>query len=273
MREFNLKIENALKVDSSAGNLLKWCIKDSNNNTLYIKTSTFNEYNSIWLYESYSELIVCRLLKDLGITNVVMYYPCKINLNNGVSTFGCYSKSFLGNNEKYISIANLVKTGKVIDTYSFEGYEGYERCIKDIGTVCGIDYRNELDKIIEVDYLTLNCDRHLGNLGFIYNYRTAKFNIAPIFDNGNALFSLKDISEMDYSTALDSYVTSKPFYNRHEMQVRMISEKIDFRYNIDKTLKYIDSLKSLGLDKHRAEFIKQLLKIRLKMLYDKNNSI
>ena len=34
----------------------------------FIKTSTYNEYNNIWLYESYSEIIVCRLLKELKRT-------------------------------------------------------------------------------------------------------------------------------------------------------------------------------------------------------------
>ena len=66
IKTFNLKISEAMKADSSAGNLLKWTLS-INGKQVFIKTSTYNEYNNIWLYESYSEIIVCRLLKELGI--------------------------------------------------------------------------------------------------------------------------------------------------------------------------------------------------------------
>lgn len=41
--------------------------------------------------------------------------------------------------------------------------------------------------LLEVDSLFFNIDRHFNNFGLIYNKRTQKYDIAPIFDNGFSL--------------------------------------------------------------------------------------
>jgi hypothetical protein len=268
MRQFNLSIGNALQVDSSMGNLLKWHIKTETED-LYIKTSTYNKYNNIWLYESFSELIASRLFKEMGVNNVTMYYPCEINLDNGIKTIGCYSHSFLKDNEKYISLAHLNKNS-IISNYMMAGYNGYCQCIEEIYKTLNIEYKNELDKILELDYITMNEDRHTGNLGFIVDMTTNKWRLANIFDNGNSLFSLKDVSEFNYSHQLDEYVKSKPFYWQHSQQLGMINNKLNFNYNIQSTLDYLDSLVKFGLDKHRISFIKQLIITRIKDIEIKN---
>ena len=264
MREFNLKLSDAVTSNSSDGQLLKWNI-NIGKESLYIKSSSFNEFNRCWLYESYSELIVCRLLKELGNTNMVMYYPCKINLDNNTTIFGCYSKSFLKEDEKYISIAHICKVGQLQDKYTFEGYTGYTALINDIQTKYGINIKEFLDENIEIDYITLNQDRHLGNLGIIYNYRTNTLRPAPIFDNGNSLFSTSDISQFMYDTTLDEYIKAKPFYYKHHMQIQLVKNRKYRGKNINKTLSYVDRLQQYGLDKHRIEFIKTLLTNRINM--------
>ena len=266
MRTFSLKVKDALVVDSSAGNLLKWKVVE-NGKTLFIKTSTFSNINfkNEWMYESYSEVIVCRLLRELGIDNVVKYYLCKINLDNGLSTIGCYSYSFLKQNEKYVSLAHLHKIAK-LRNYMFEGYNGYIQCIQDVANALGIEYKDELDKIITVDWITLNEDRHTGNFGFIYNYRDKRFSIAPIFDNGNSLFSLKHVEGLNYSEQLDQYAKSKPFYYLHELQLKMIGKPYKINKNIIEIYAYIDKLVNYGLPKERAQFIKELISTRLSKL-------
>lgn len=272
MREFYLSIKDAVEADSSAGSLLKWLVVE-NGKEIYVKTSTYNTSNlkGTWMFESYSELIACRLFKELGLDNkeVVMYYPCKIHLDNGETTIGCYSYSFVGPDEKYISLANLHKCGK-LRNYMFEGYNGYVNCINDIKQVINIEYKNELDRIITLDYLTLNEDRHTGNFGFIYNYKTKKFRIAPIFDNGASMFSTKFIEGMTYSTYLDNYVKSKPFYYKHEIQLDMLDKPFKLQYKEPvNTYKYISDLEKIGLNKERQEFIMQLISSRLNRLLHK----
>jgi hypothetical protein len=235
MRQFNLNIDSALKADSSMGSLLKWHIVNNKEN-LFIKTSTFNSYNNIWLYESYSELIASRLFREMGVDNATLYYPCIINLDNGIKTFGCYSHSFLKDNEKYISLAHLHKN-RVISNYMMQGYDGYKQCIVETNNILKIDYKDELDKILELDYITMNTDRHTGNLGFIVNMSTGKIRIANIFDNGNSLFSFKDVSQLEHNHNLDMYINSKPFYSLHSQQLSMIDNKIDIQLQNTKNIR------------------------------------
>ena len=237
IKEFNLSISEGIEQTSSMGNLLKWI-----NDNRYIKTSTYNNFNNLWLYESYSELICCRLFKELGVSNVLMYYPCKINLDPGISTFACYSQNFLKDEEKLLSIASILKSRHIVDKYSFNGYQGYTSLLHDIKAITGIDYEAELNTILELDYITLNQDRHLGNLGFIFNLKTKQFRIAPVFDNGSSLFSMYDVSQFSYDRTLDRYVKAKPFNFKHSIQVQYIGDRVFQGKSIDKTLSYIDKL-------------------------------
>jgi hypothetical protein len=54
----------------------------------------------------------------------------------------------------------------------------------------GIDNaKEEVDKMIILDYLIRNTDRHVGNFGVLRNSQTLKWEkIAPVFDNGNSLW-------------------------------------------------------------------------------------
>lgn len=266
MREFNLRVDTALVMTSSMGNLLKWIIVE-NGKTIYVKSSTYTNVNfkHEWMYESYSEVIVSRLAKELGIENVVQYYLCKIHLDNGITTIGCYSYSFLKEDEKYISIGYLDKTG-ILENYTLRGYDGYVECVRDIHNKFHIDYEIELKKIITLDYITLNEDRHLNNFGFIYRLKDRRLRIAPIFDNGNSLFALKHIEEFKYSKNLERHLICKPFCNKHSAQLRMIGTKPKINSNIENALKYIKNLERQGLNKQRVNFIQDMLSSRVQEL-------
>jgi hypothetical protein len=49
--------------------------------------------------------------------------------------------------------------------------------------------REEIDKMIMLDYIIRNTDRHVGNFGILRNAETLKWEkIAPVFDNGNSFW-------------------------------------------------------------------------------------
>ena len=49
--------------------------------------------------------------------------------------------------------------------------------------------KQDVDAMLQFDYLINNTDRHFGNFGFIRNVNTLEFQgVAPIFDNGNSLW-------------------------------------------------------------------------------------
>lgn len=53
----------------------------------------------------------------------------------------------------------------------------------------GLDIKEYLQNILWLDCITLNDDRHFGNLGFICNTSSGEIKASPIFDNGSALLS------------------------------------------------------------------------------------
>jgi len=65
-------------------------------------------------------------------------------------------------------------------------YEDYISSCEKMGLK---NVRCELDKMIVIDYLIRNTDRHSGNYGILRNSETLKWEkIAPLFDSGNSLW-------------------------------------------------------------------------------------
>ena len=48
-------------------------------------------------------------------------------------------------------------------------------------------FRQYLNILVQLDLLVLNTDRHMNNIGVIYNSVTNTFRFAPIYDNGQSL--------------------------------------------------------------------------------------
>ncbi len=268
MKKFKVSSSEAVLSTSSNGNLMKWEVVE-NNKTIFIKTSSIDRQSLAlkWMYEAYSEVICSRLFKELGVENVVQYYLCEIIIDNNIKTIGCYSYSFLKDNEQLVTLAHLNKIGKLAN-YATLGYDGYERCIRDVTKLTGIDYKTELDKILTLDFIVLNQDRHLGNIGLIYNRASKKIKSQYIFDNGDSLFATKYIDDMQYVSGLDSYLRAKPFNISHLEQLKYT--KLDglkhMNLDISNTLKFIDTLEDKGLPKGRIKFIKSLLMTRINYL-------
>ena len=268
MRTFKVNYRDAVCNSSSNGNLLKWEVVE-NNKHIFIKTSSIDRQSLTlnWMYEAYSEVICSKLFKELGADNVVQYYLCKIIIDNNYETIGCYSYSFLKDNEQQVTLANLNKACR-ISNYATMNHEGYLRCIDEVSKIAGLNYKTELDKILTLDFIVLNQDRHLGNLGLIYNKATRKLSVQDIFDNGDSLFASKYIEGMQYSTRLDSYLRSKPFNYSHLEQLKYTNFDYVKHLNLDisNTLSFIDTLENKGLNRKRIKFIKDLLITRVNYL-------
>ena len=61
-----------------------------------------------------------------------------------------------------------------------------------------------------LDYLIVNQDRHLGNFGIIRDVETLKWlKIAPNFDSGQAMYSQKEIYEMNFENTTGCFFNDK----------------------------------------------------------------
>lgn len=264
---FELSIDNALKNGATYGFFLKWRIK-YNNKYIWVKTSNYIELLNTWLWESYSEIIAYYLGQDLGIKNILKYYPCVVSINNQ-KLFGCYSYDFNEPKESFVSIGRL-QTLKLVDTRRFylELDSGYESLLRQLKNNLGIDYKDELDNILLFDSVILNTDRHFGNFGFRYNRETNKWRKAPIFDNGCSLYS-GTYKQGDFNNLLTCEIESLPFKSIHleQLQYTKYRNGLNRDINISRTFKTIDDLEiNFGLTANRANFIKSLLIERIKVL-------
>ncbi len=87
------------------------------------------------------------------------------------------------------------------------------------------DIKQSLDKMLVVDYIMLNEDRHFNNFGIIRNADTLEWlDAAPIYDTGSSLGWNK------LSSKLSKEVTCKPFKKTHDDQLKLVAsfDWIDF---------------------------------------------
>lgn len=139
--------------------------------------------------EGLAEYLVSVLLScsNLNQTEYVAYEYCKIN-----HRLGCRSKSFSENGYEFISFHSLYMliTGKEnLSDYLYTFHEPKERLqyLLEIAKAFHVtDIADYLKKILYLDMLIANHDRHMSNIGILLNSHGEARN-APIFDNGLSL--------------------------------------------------------------------------------------
>lgn len=107
----------------------------------------------------------------------------------GVSTTGsnlCYSYSFLKEGESFIPLYDAIRALKP-KWSEFTDFDGKLEYINSVYKgVLGHSYKRWLLRVLTLDVMFRNTDRHLSNLGFIADGQ-GNLRLAPIFDNGLAL--------------------------------------------------------------------------------------
>lgn len=132
--------------------------------------------------ESDAEVITSIILSCSDIDSYVDY--SKLRVNNRPA---CKSKSFLNENEMFISFEDLYYKRKhqslTNDIRAFSSVESrYWFVLEQMQEFTGLYLRSYLDNNLALDLLTMNPDRHFNNLGVIVT--ESGYRRAPIFDNG-----------------------------------------------------------------------------------------
>ena len=98
----------------------------------------------------------------------------------------CLSRSFLKEGESFIPLYDAIRALKPKEQ-EFMDFEGKLEYIDSVYKgVLGYSCKQWLLKVLTLDVMFRNTDRHLSNLGFIAD-RQGNLRITPIFDNGLAL--------------------------------------------------------------------------------------
>lgn len=176
------KIEGTAIRTSSKGNQNKWFDKG-----IWYKEDSLG-------YEALAEIVVSRLLKKTNAGPFVCYKYENLVRNEKIF-HGCSSENFLQpEDDKIVSIERLFQSFRGISAakfiVQFENTEDRIRYIvENTEQITGLaHFGNYLRKILTIDTLFLNEDRHLHNIAVIQR-KDGTYRECPVFDHGAALFS------------------------------------------------------------------------------------
>ena len=107
---------------------------------------------------------------------------------NIYSTYLCASEDFKKRGESKIALDDYYRTN------AQKGESHYDFCVRE-------GWKEYIDRMIAVDYLILNRDRHGANIEVLRNSRAHTLRIAPLFDHGLSLLyscmSDNDVEQFD----------------------------------------------------------------------------
>ena len=190
--------------------------------------------------EPYNEVIASVIMRRLGIPHV----PYTLMFDGGEPLSVC--DDFLSVETEFISAWRVFHSQMMRDSDS--EFTHILRCCDSLGIV-GV--RSEIEKMLTLDYIIANEDRHYNNFGFVRNANTLEWiGFAPIFDSGTSLWH--------NSLDIGSERKCQPFYQSHDEQLRLISDLCWFDIgalnNVDREIADILS-RSLLIDKTRRNAI------------------
>ena len=224
----------------------------------YYKLSTYT--NSVIGHEAINEVIVSRLLDQLGIPHI------QYNLHNALitvdgSTFPtalCSSKEFKVPGETKTTMEKYFKSNRInpketpIEFMRRVGFEEY------------------LNQMLFVDFLIINRDRHGSNLEVLSSGNATR--IAPLFDHGLSLvapqqFDLQAVQNFDpmQDKEVNNFFGTKSLFEN----LRFISKPIQVataQINFDVLFMDIDTF----LSEHHLNKIQDIIERRLEYAKQKN---
>ena len=188
-----------------------------------IKTSSSGFSNTG--FEPYSELYAYQVARTMGV-NAIPYSLTK----DLKKTLCSRCELFTSKEYSYMPVGQLVKRGGM-------------SAIRAYYATLGQEFVDALDDMIVFDAVICNTDRHFGNFGVLIDNATNRIaKPAPLFDHGNALFSLGGPDLWEDETAFRTYADSllpvayDSFFEeaatvmqpRHH---RMLRKLLDFRFD------------------------------------------
>ena len=190
--------------------------------------------------EGLCEYLASKLLSftDLKENDYIVYTQGLIN-----GKTGCRSKNYLNHGEEFITFYRLYynEYGKSLAEVLAQMETMEERIEYTCSFVkkqTDLDVRSYLSKIITLDRIILNEDRHVNNLAVIGS--GDGFSLAPIFDNGRSLLTAN--VSVNWNFDIKEHVRrviAKPFSGSHKAMFDYLGE--GFILDFKGALKWLNS--------------------------------
>ena len=206
--------------------------------------------------QPFNEVIASAVARRLRIPHV----EYKLLWDDGVPF--CVCEDFIDTKTELISAWRIMQSVKRENGVSV--YRHYINCcerfgVKDIGPA--------VDKMIVLDYIIANEDRHQNNFGLIRDPDSLTWlGAAPIFDSGTSLGYDKLAGQILSGRDIEC----KPFKKRHEDQIKLVTsfDWIDFDAlsGVDEEIREILSAAGKFVDDERREAIIESVQGRISAL-------
>ncbi|MBQ2988800.1 MAG: excisionase [Clostridia bacterium] len=173
-------------------------------------------------------------------------------------------EDFLDENTELIPAWRVMMTQKKSNGTSV--YQHFVNCCESLGIGNVTAF---LDRMITLDYIIANEDRHFNNFGLLRNAETlAWLGMAPIYDSGSCLGYDKSPADI----RLEKGIICKPFKNHHTEQLRLVQsfDWLDLsgldgiEYAIKEIL--LQDTDGIGMDAERVNAVTRSVRRRIERL-------
>lgn len=226
-------------------------------------------------YESLAEVLVSKLLDRSELSYpFVRYEPVQIEYKEQVIS-GCVSEDFLKKNEILIPVEKLYRQymgeSLAIRLTDFEEVtERIQYMVEQVERITEIEgFGKYITVMLEIDAFFVNEDRHTNNIAVIYNEKTQRYSLSPLFDQGLCIFADTSVDyplELSYEACLEK-IESKPFSMDFDIQLEAAEElygtQIDFNFNIEDVNAILDSVDGM-YSEEICNRIRELLRYQIR---------
>jgi hypothetical protein len=242
---------NLFSPDSSLNGMLKkrWKIIDGKRYLVKGGTSDIQQ-------EPFNEVIASKIMERLDIDHV------SYDLIQYDGKYYSICECMIDKDTELLSADYVLHYLKKPE--NINSYEHYINTCEKMGIK---NARSELEKMIMIDYVIANTDRHHNNFGIIRDANTLNWiKLAPIYDSGTSLWNTRLNINPDEETH------SSSFTDLAETNERLIKTVKDFNLGKIEKLNGIEKvyakilLKNVSIDKNRRNKLSLGLNRRIKML-------
>jgi len=160
--------------------------------------------------QTFNEVIATEIMQRLSIRHV----PYTLTWDGGEPYSVC--EDFVDADTELVPAWRIMQTRKKDNNSSV--YRHFLNCCDALGAG---DMTSALDRMIVLDYIIANEDRHLNNFGLLRNAETLEWlGFAPIYDSGSSLGYDKRVMQI----RRQSDIVCKPFKKTHSDQIKLVSD-------------------------------------------------
>ena len=189
--------------------------------------------------QPFNEVIATKIMELLDIPHV----DYSVAWDQGVPYSVC--EDFVTRDTELVPAWRILKVLKKSNTDA--QYQHLLKCCAVLGIQNVVEF---LDRMIVLDYIIANEDRHLNNFGAIRDANTLEWiGMAPIYDSGSSL----GFDKLPQQMKSEKEVDCKPFKKHHIEQLGLVT---DFSWiDFDKLIGVEDIIDEVFSDNRASEFI------------------